>query len=120
MDYTQEKYDGYVIESVNLPRATLKEAIEFKQVLLHDIAIGDTRIIVDLSMCEFIDSTFLGALVVSLKKAVESGGDVRLIGFQSAVESMFHLTRLDRVFQTFKTKSDAINSYRSELLQKYS
>jgi anti-anti-sigma factor len=118
MDYTQEKYDDVVVEVVNLSRATLKEAMEFKEVLTHDIAIGNTKIVVDLSDCEFIDSTFLGALVVSLKRVIELGGEIRLIGFHPAVNSMFHLTRLDRVFEVFKTKEDAIKSYKTEILHK--
>ena len=118
MNYTQEIYGDVVVEVINLTRATLNEATEFRKVLSIDIARGLTKIVVDLSDCEFIDSTFLGALVVSLKKAAEVGGDVRLIGFHPIVNSMFHLTRMDRVFSTFKTKEDAIKSYSIDIVQK--
>ncbi|MDR3611032.1 MAG: STAS domain-containing protein [Ignavibacteriaceae bacterium] len=119
MDYTQEKYDDVIVEVVNITRATLGEATEFKEVLYYDIARGCTKLIVDLSDCEFIDSTFLGALVVSLKRVTELGGDLRLIGFHPAVNSMFHLTRMDRVFEVFKTKDDAIKSYKTEISHKH-
>jgi anti-anti-sigma factor len=72
---------------------------------------GWRKIIVDLSECEFIDSTFLGALVVSLKKVTGLGGDLRLVGFQPAVHSMFELTRMYRVFESFKTKDEALKSF---------
>ncbi len=111
MDFLRETHEDIVVETVNLTRATLKEAEEFKQTLSQDIEMGSRKIIVDLSDCEFIDSTFLGALVVTLKKISNIGGDLRLVGFQPAVHSMFELTRMYRVFEAYKTKEEAIKSF---------
>ncbi len=111
MDFSREEYYDVIIETVNLTRATMKEAEEFKKILSADIDNGGRKLIVDLTECEFIDSTFLGTLVVSLKKVSTLGGDLRLIGFQPAVHSMFELTRMYRVFEAFPTKSAALESY---------
>ncbi len=111
MDFIKEKYGDVILEVVNLERATLKEAEDFKKILIKDIEEGSRKLVVDLSQCEFIDSTFLGALVVSLKKVTSLGGDLKLIGFQPAVHAMFELTRMFRVFETFTSKEDAIKSY---------
>ena len=54
---------------------------------------------------------FLGSMAVSLKKATSKGGDLRLIGFQPSVETMFDLTRMYRVFDSFRTKEEAIDSF---------
>lgn len=110
-DFTKEKVNEVVVEVVNLTRATLKEAEEFKSRLTQDIELGARKLVVDLSKCEFIDSTFLGALVVSLKKVTGLGGDLRLVGFQPAVHSMFELTRMYRVFESYKTREEAIKSF---------
>jgi anti-anti-sigma factor len=112
MDFTKEKYGEVLVEVVNLTRATLKEAEEFKLTLSQDIEEGDKKIVVDISQCEFIDSTFLGALVVSLKKINGLGGDLKLVGFQPAVHSMFELTRMYRVFESYKTKEEAVQSFK--------
>jgi anti-anti-sigma factor len=112
MDFIREIHGDVLIEIVNISRATLKEAEEFKTRLVEDINEGWRSIIVDLSECEFIDSTFLGTLVVSLKKLTTLGGDLRLIGFQPAVHTMFELTRLFRVFESFESKEEALDSYR--------
>jgi anti-anti-sigma factor len=111
MDFFQEKHGVIIVEVVNLTRATLKEAEEFKQILLKDIELGWRKIVVDLTDVEFVDSTFLGALVVSLKRITGLGGDLKLVGFQSAVESMFQLTRMFRVFETFPTRDEAVKSF---------
>ena len=103
--------NNVVVFNVNLIRATLKEAEEFKNQLMEEINKGNRKIVVDLSRCEFIDSTFLGGLVVALKKVTSSGGDLRLVGFQPAVSSMFELTRMYRVFESFNTPEDAVASF---------
>ncbi|HAB54320.1 MAG: hypothetical protein A2315_16685 [Ignavibacteria bacterium RIFOXYB2_FULL_35_12] len=111
MDYLQETYEDVVVQVVDLTRATLKEAEELKYTLTKSIEQGYRKIVVDLSSCEFIDSSFLGALVVSLKKVTTMGGDLRLVGFHPAVHSMMELTRMHRVFESFPTKEAAIRSF---------
>lgn len=111
MDFDKSYQNNIVILSVNLIRATLKEAEEFKNILMEEINIGRKKLVVDLTTCEFIDSTFLGSLVVALKKATMIGGDLKLVGFQPAVSSMFELTRMYRVFESFKTRAEAVKSF---------
>ena len=112
-EYVKEEVGDVIVEKVNLTRATLKEAENFKGTLVKDIESGKKRIVVDLADCEFIDSTFLGALVVSLKKITALGGDLKLVGFQPNVRSMFELTRMYRVFESFETKEEALASFDS-------
>jgi anti-anti-sigma factor len=78
---------------------------------MKDINDGKKKIVVDLSGCEFIDSTFLGTLVISLKKVTSIGGDIKLVGFKPAVRSMFELTRISKVFETFESTNDAVMSF---------
>jgi anti-anti-sigma factor len=112
MEFFRQDLDDVILLTVNLKRATLVEAEEFKQVLVNEIQRGFKKIVVDLSTCEFIDSTFLGSLVVSLKKLTGLGGDLRLVGFQPAVHSMFELTRMYRVFESFKSSDEAVQSFK--------
>ncbi len=111
MDYLQETYEDVLVQVVDLSRATLKEAEEFKFTLTKSIEDGHRKIIVDLSNCEFIDSTFLGVLVVSLKRMVAVNGQLKLVGFQPAVHSMIQQTKMYRVFETFSTKEAALKSF---------
>lgn len=112
MEFSRQDIDDVIVLTVNLKRATLVEAEEFKQALVNEIQKGFKKIVVDLSTCEFIDSTFLGSLVVSLKKLTGLGGDLRLVGFQPAVHSMFELTRMYRVFESFKSTEEAVQSFK--------
>ena len=111
MDQVQEKIKDIIIEVVDYSNATRTQAQEFKNFLTRDIEMGWRKLIVDISNCTFIDSTFLGALVISLKRVTELGGNLKLVGMQPEVSPMFQLTKLDRLFETFETKEEAIKSF---------
>ena len=98
--------------TVNLERGTIKNADEFKQRLVSIINKGYNKIVIDVSSCTFIDSSFLGVLVSILKRTVSLSGDLKLVGFQPAVRSMFELTRMFRVFDTFSNPLEAVNSFK--------
>lgn len=102
--------DVYLI-NVCIQRATLTEADEFKKIVNGRIDEGYGNILVNLSEVEFLDSTFLGNLVSLLKRSVRVDGDLKLIGFQPSVRSMFELTRMFRVFESFSNVEEAIKSF---------
>ena len=85
---------------------------EFKELLFSTIDSNDTKkIILDLSDVEFVDSSFLGAVVSGLKKITAIKGDIKIYGLQPPVRAMFELTRLYKVFEIFDAKEDAVNSF---------
>ena len=99
------------VETINLDRGTIVEADVLKEILENGIAGGNNKFVIDISSCEFIDSTFLGVLVNSLKKVVKQNGDLKLVGFQPTVLAMIELTRLNRVFETFTDTHSAVKSF---------
>jgi len=107
----EERMGDVIVEIVNVERASVNEANELKKKLNDAIDDGYKKIIVDLSECDFVDSSFLGVLVNSLKKLVKLDGDLKLVGFRPAVRSMFELTRLFRVFESFGNLQEAVKSY---------
>jgi len=67
-DFLYEEVGNGCIETVNITRATLKEADIFRNRIKKDIENGEKNIIVDFSLCDFCDSSFMGVLVVCTKK----------------------------------------------------
>ncbi len=112
MNILEEKIGDVLVEIINTERATLNEAHELKEKLNKRIDEGFRKIVIDLTACEFVDSTFLGTLVGALKKIVKLQGDLKIVGFRPAVKSMFELTRLFRIFETFTDLQDAIRSFK--------
>ena len=69
---------------------------------------GQHRIVVDLSRLDFIDSTGLGALIGSQRRAKENGGEVRLVVREGQILRLLRITGLLTVFGVFQTLDDAL------------
>ncbi len=113
LDFERQMAYGFVIEKVNLSRATIKEAQEFKLLLDEDILRGHTIIIVDLSNCEFMDSTFIGVLVVTFKKLVKLGGTLKIVKPGLFANSILNYTGSIEVFEIFDTLNEALASIKN-------
>ena len=67
--------------------------------------------IIDLTDIDLVDSSGLGVLVSSLKK-IGNRGEVKLCNLKEAVQSVFELTRLDRVFGLYHSEAEALASFK--------
>ena len=94
-------------------RLDIEVASDFRAMLLSLIEQGHRRLVVDLADVSFIDSSGLGALVSALKtlKRSDVGGDVRLARVQAQVVSLLEIIRLNRVFTTYPTVEQAVQSF---------
>ncbi len=111
MEFKSEKFGDVSVIHVFLTRATLTKAVKFKEFTNEVIDGGSIKLVVDLSICEYIDSTFLGAMVSLLKKVSSLNGDMRLVYNKEAPSLMFVLTRMDKVFKIFSDLNEAIVSF---------
>lgn len=112
MNYEVTEENGVTVIKVNLKRATVDVVKDFKNFLFNLIDNDQKKkIILDLSNVEFVDSSFLGAVVSGLKKVTAIKGDIKVVELQAPVRAMFELTRLYKVFEIFDNKQDAINSF---------
>lgn len=82
-----------------------------KQFLVETLEQGSGKMVVDLTDLKFVDSSGLGALIAALKTAQAKGGDVRLCCLSSSVQTIFELTRLNRVFTMFDSADEAVQSF---------
>ena len=60
---------------------------------------GGSRVVVDLSGVEFIDSSGLGALLSGLKAARQAGGDLHIAAPNRQAITVLELTNLNRVLR---------------------
>ena len=57
-----------------------------------------SRVVLDLSALDLIDSSGVGAIVSLFKQLKTFGGELGVVGLQGQPRSIFRLLRLDRVF----------------------
>lgn len=114
-NFNMTEHGDVRVIGVEVSRATLEFAEEFKNLVGKEIQNGQKKIIVDLTNVQFLDSTFLGSIVVNLKRIATSGGDLRLVACgdceDTVVWSMFEATRMNKVFRVFDALDTAILSF---------
>ncbi|MGK2869304.1 MAG: STAS domain-containing protein [Mycobacterium sp.] len=77
---------------------------------LHTIVdSGQSRVVVDLSEVDFIDSSGLGALISGLKIARQAGGDLRIAAPTLQVITVLELTNLNRVLRAHPDADSAFD-----------
>lgn len=109
MSLTSTVTESAQIVTVDGPRIDAAMAIQFKEEMREQTVDGHSRVILDLSRVDFIDSSGLGAIVAAMKQL----GDNRqldLAGLTPTVEKVFRLTRMDTIFQLFPSLDDAISA----------
>jgi len=72
---------------------------------------GENQYIIDLAGVAFMDSSGIAALVNLFKRVRIGAGDVKLCGIREEIMKIFRLTRLDRVFDIFDTRAEAVASF---------
>ncbi|MHB9026144.1 MAG: STAS domain-containing protein [Armatimonadota bacterium] len=78
-----------------------------KQMMAALIEEGCRHLIVNLRGLHFIDSSGLGALLGTLRRAREQGGTLRLVAPPSHVRRIFEITRLTYSFPIDASEADA-------------
>jgi anti-anti-sigma factor len=110
-DFEFSNHCGYLIATVNIEKATILEALDFKSYLDEEIYKGNHNIIINLKECEFLDSTFIGVLVVTWKKVKAKGGKLKLVKPGKFAQTVFHLTGTIEIFETYDSIEEALSSF---------
>ena len=93
------------------PRVRLAEHESLREEMLESIGEGSVSIVLNFEEVEFADSSFLGLLIIVLKRATANGGDVRICRLQPPLAKIFELMRLHRLFQIYETEQEAVESF---------
>jgi anti-sigma B factor antagonist len=103
--------DGIDVLVVHARELGVANSGEFREALEPHVD-ENTRIVLDLTPVEFVDSSGLGAILSILRKVSTGEGDLRVCGANSQVHSLFEMVRLDRILQIFPTREEAVASFR--------
>ena len=104
-----ENRDGIVI--VRLPaRIMMADATDARAQFKEIIGRGGSKLILDLTQTEMLDSSGLAVLVSALQSARKQGGDIVLFGMGNNVRALFELTRLHTVFQIYDDEEKSLRA----------
>jgi anti-sigma B factor antagonist len=69
------------------------------------------KIVLNLETVDYLSSAGLRALVNALKKAQESGGDLRLAAVSEQIEVIFRTVGMLQMFKMFPSEEEAVASF---------
>lgn len=87
----------------------LWDELESKSILDWD------KIIVDLSYCTYVDSTFVGLIVKIYRRISEKNGQLKLVFPETKAMIHFHTIGITRMVECFNTLNQAVKSFDSKI-----
>jgi anti-anti-sigma factor len=90
-------------------RLNMVAAPDLREQLHSLVREGNSRLVVDLSGVDSIDSSGLGALISGLKVARQAGGDLRIAAPGEQAVAVLELTNLNRVLKSYDHADSAFD-----------
>jgi len=103
--FSLESINETMIIKVNLLRATANEADSMSKYLSKIKPQNNHPFIIDLSKCNFIDSTFLSG-IISFNKKTET--QIKLVITDTRQLAIFRITKLDSLFRIYSSLESAL------------
>ncbi len=111
MNTTKQSISGIRLITIEEKEANLSNSEQFKKTVKDDIEAGEKKIVVSFENVEYVDSSFLGALVAVLKALLPENGKLVLINMNDDILNLFQLTRLDKIFTLKNDLEDALKEF---------
>lgn len=103
-DYTILKISGKLMGG--------NETKEVHESVKKTLAKGIKKIVIDLSKVKWVNSQGLGILIASLTSVTNAEGQLKISGATKKVNSLFMITQLITVFETYKSVDQAVASFK--------
>lgn len=110
MDFITEIVEGITIVTLQGETLDASNAKALRAQLAPVLAPG-AKLVFDLTDVRFVDSSGLGVLLSCLRRVHSSGGDLKLCGMAKAVRALFELVRMNRIFEIYNSRDEALRSY---------
>lgn len=72
---------------------------------------GRKKVVIDLSHVAWMNSSGLGTMMGCLTSLKNAGGDLKLAGVTEKVKSLFMITKLITIFETYDTADEAVAAF---------
>ena len=98
MKISKQTITDVLIITIENKEANLSKSEQFKELVFEEIANGARNLIISFKNVEYLDSSFLGALVAILKHLIPLKGKLVITDLNEDILNLFELTRLDKIF----------------------
>jgi anti-sigma B factor antagonist len=107
-EVSEEELDDQTVVLAASGEVHVSTAPELSEQLNRAIAAGKTRLVLDFTDVEFIDSTGLSVLLNALRRLTRRQGALSVVCTNPTVLRLFEITRLDSTFDIVPTRDEAL------------
>jgi len=112
MEFELEQDGGVTVAHVCSESLSANNVKDFKSKIAN-LLTPDARIVLDMGRLKFVDSSGIGALVACASSLNQLNGSLRLCNLTTQVRNLFELVQVNKLFQVFDTRDDAVRSFSS-------
>jgi anti-sigma B factor antagonist len=111
LEIEQHEHEGITIVVMKGRITVGHEATSLREAVAALNTGGTRNLVFNLGGVDYIDSTGLGALVMSASTLRKNGGNVKLVNLNRRTIELLVMTKLATIFEIFTDEQDAVNSY---------
>jgi len=88
-----------------------RETDELEKAIMSEATAGNTRLVLNMSECEALNSVAIGALMRGYANYKGRSGEIKLCGLGKRLKDLFIMTKLIMVFDHHETEEQALASF---------
>ena len=111
LDIGQHEREGVTILDLKGRITVGPEASALRDKISDLIGQGVRNVVLNLQSVDYIDSTGLGAVVMTATSMRKNGGAIKLLNLNRRNVELLVMTKLATVFEIFTDEQDAVNSF---------
>lgn len=108
---TDVKHENGVVTIAVSGSVDALTAADLSSVISGQISEGNVRLVLDLTMLEFMSSAGLRTLLGGVKESRSNGGDLRLVSNNPGIDKVLKMSGFNNIAKVFNTAPDAISSF---------
>ena len=102
------KVENIVVMDLSGKLTIGEPVMQLRDALRAQVAVGDSKFIVNLGDVSYVDSSGLGELVSSYTTVRNKGGDVKLLKLTAKIKDLLQMTKLLTVFDVYDDEAKAV------------
>ncbi|MEJ2104396.1 MAG: STAS domain-containing protein [Ignavibacteriaceae bacterium] len=110
-EFKLEMTNDILVVKVDILIATHRDAKPLWDEFENHLLFNREKIIIDLSYCNNVDSTFVGMIVKIFRKVKEKNGKMKLVFPQETNADVLQLTGIHKIIECFTSLDEALKSF---------
>ena len=110
MELTVEKMGDVAVVQPKAERLDASNVRDFTEGITPVLA-STSKVVLDLSRVQFVDSSGLGVFMLCLKRANAAGGDLKIAGMTKTVRVLFELVRFHKIIEVYNENEEAVAAF---------